>query len=167
MVIAGYSQEFFILFLGLLWLWWLIKRTETTWRIPAAITLGQLISYPISEWLQVIFQRFRPYVTAGFTPLTGAEAYISTSPDFSLPSNHAVATAVFLYVFYRYGNRHSIYLIGLLTVLVGGSRVVVGVHYPIDIISGWILGGGTAVLACQIEIFVRNRFKHSGYLPFG
>ncbi len=150
--VADYSQEGFVIFLAVLWAVWLFQRTRDSWQLPAVITLGQLISYPLSELLQQLFQRLRPYAAGGFNPLTGASPYISTAPDFSLPSNHAVATAVFVYVFFRCGKSNWGWVIAVITVLVGLSRVAVGVHYPLDIISGWLVGAACAVLAYYLEL---------------
>ena len=162
--IAQYSQEGFGLLLVGLWLWWFYKRNRKTWQPPAIITIGQLISYPLSEILQNIFQRLRPYHAANYIPLTGAEPYVSPSEDFSLPSNHAVATAVFAYVFYRYGNQYSKWLLITFTVLVGLSRVFVGVHYPLDIVTGWFVGGACGVLAAYLEKKIYPRL--TSILPF-
>ncbi len=163
-MIARYSQEAFAFLLAVLWLRWLYVRNHETWKIPAVVTLGQLISYPASELLQNIFQRLRPYHTAEFTPLTGAEPYVSPSEDYSLPSNHAVATAVFAYVFYRYGNQYTKWIVILLTVLVGISRVIVGVHYPLDIVTGWFVGGACGILAAYLEEKLYPRL--TSILPF-
>lgn len=44
---------------------------------------------------------------------------------------------------------------GIITLLVGGSRVVLGVHYPTDVLAGWI-GGIVWALACSL---VANRMQ--------
>ena len=81
---------------------------------------------------------------------------------FSFPSSHAVnsmAAALFFGLLYRR------WLWGLVTasVIVSYSRVYLGVHYPFDVLGGWILGGSVALIAIwlyhkQVQPFM-NRWR--------
>lgn len=65
--------------------------------------------------------------------------------DFSFPSNHATnsaGVATILLIFFP----HLKLIFIPLVFLIGWSRVYVGVHFPSDIIAGWILGVTLAVL---------------------
>lgn len=89
--------------------------------------------------MKEIFERPRPELVPVF--------YEATNPSF--PSGHAtVAAVVYLTLailiarFVKHG-RLRLYVMGvafLLVVLVGWTRVALGVHYPTDVLAGWALG---------------------------
>lgn len=109
----------------------------------------------ISTVLKMLFDRPRP-------DLTGA-AQVFTA---SFPSGHATVSAV---VFLTIGamlaesspeRRLKLFYIGVaiaLTVLVGLSRIYLGVHYPTDVLAGWSLGAAWALLCTTTAHFVRER----------
>ncbi|MGI8943513.1 MAG: phosphatase PAP2 family protein [Qipengyuania sp.] len=77
----------------------------------------------------------------------------------SFPSGHSFNAAV-VYIamaiaFAALSRRHSVryVLIGsamVLSALVAGSRVVLGVHFPSDVVAGWLGGAGWAFLAAAL-----------------
>lgn len=133
-VIAGYSQLFFLLLFVGLWSWAGALRTRKSLRLSLTITGGLLPGVLVNELLKLIFARPRPFAAGDFAPL------VDHAPDFALPSNHAMATAVFTYAFCRLTNRYLGGAIACLTLLVGFSRVATGLHYPVDILAGWLVG---------------------------
>lgn len=88
----------------------------------------------------------------------------ATSPSF--PSGHSTAAAAIyltlgaLLARFQTRRRLRAFFIGLavvLTVLVGLSRVYLGVHWPSDVVAGWTLGGGWAVACWLLATWLRRR----------
>ncbi|MBK1816990.1 phosphatase PAP2 family protein [Luteolibacter yonseiensis] len=112
--------------------------------IAVAVTSGVLIS----NLLKSCFDRPRPDLVPHDMLVTSA----------SFPSGHAMMSAV---VYLTLGTIVAsmqrklavrLYLIGLaisISVLVGASRVYLGVHWPTDILAGWSLGGAWA-MSCRL-----------------
>ncbi len=47
----------------------------------------------------------------------------------------------------------------VLTMLVGLSRIYLGVHWPSDVVAGWALGAGWAALAWLVMLWLQDRGK--------
>lgn len=127
-------------------------------RGKAVLILGSVISGTIvSTVLKYLFDRPRP-------DLTGvAEVFTS-----SFPSGHALVSAVtfltigaILAAATKIHRLRIFYVVTaiLLTLIVGSSRVYLGVHYPTDVIAGWSLGAAWALGAFIVARLLRHRNK--------
>lgn len=86
-----------------------------------------------------LFRRRRPPAA-----LEGFEAVIRASDRFSLPSGHT--SAAFLFVTFLCLGLHWIFLpLYAWALAVGASRVILGVHFPTDIVLGALLGSSIAI----------------------
>ncbi len=99
------------------------------------------VSNGVSELLKLWVQRPRPCQT-----LEAVRVLVGCSGrSFSFPSSHATnisAQALLFAYFYR----PPIAPLLLIAALVGYSRVYVGVHYPTDVLAGFLVGLGCATL---------------------
>ena len=105
--------------------------------------------------LKNLVARTRPYdVIPGLTSLVGA------MKDYSFPSGHTGSSFAAAVVMLRMlPKRYGIPAV-VLAVLIGLSRLYVGVHYPTDVLAGAMIGSGIAVMvsmfAEKINIGDRN-----------
>lgn len=120
--------------------------------IPVIFASDQLSA----QVLKPIFERTRPCVA-----LEGVRTLTGMKTSFSFPSAHAtniVATATFFTAFYPRGK----WAYFTLAFLVSYSRIYVGVHYPLDVLAGGLLGALCAlgvIYAYKGTIALANRFS--------
>lgn len=113
------------------------------------ILLGIPISILLIQVVHIFIIEPRPFVTYHFLPL--ADNYT----NLSFPSRHATLMAVIAFAYLHYRSKWSTFFL-ILMLLVGISRIYVGVHYPIDIFGGFIVGIISLILAKQIIYFLRK-----------
>lgn len=96
--------------------------------------------------LKNIFVRRRPYFDHGgiecLKPVeSGADLYDINAQGFSFPSGHSSNAATVYGSIARFSKKRLIaFLAVAVTLLVGISRFCLGVHYPTDVLCGWLLG---------------------------
>jgi undecaprenyl-diphosphatase len=84
----------------------------------------------------------------------------------SFPSSHAMLSAttyltlgaLLMRVQRRW--QEKAYVLGLavlITLLVGASRVYLGVHWPTDVLGGWCVGAGWALLCWLVAVELQRR----------
>ncbi|OGE20342.1 hypothetical protein A3A14_02205 [Candidatus Daviesbacteria bacterium RIFCSPLOWO2_01_FULL_43_38] len=110
--------------------------------IPFAAIFTKIIPLIISEP--------RPFTTFPIVPLIDRPA----TPSF--PSLHATwtASAAFGLIFYK--TRFALLLL-IFMLWVGLSRIFVGVHYPLDVLGGFLVGFLAVFLAWQTKNFIGRR----------
>jgi len=108
------------------------------------MALAGLAGSIIYKWLKGKTLRPRPYELNHNIWLTGAPL-----DKFSFPSGHTLHAVVFSMVAISYYPSLSVVLVPF-TALIGLSRLVLGLHYPSDVIAGGLLGALIAALSMQI-----------------
>jgi undecaprenyl-diphosphatase len=125
------------------------------YRPALFVALGVGGAALVNVILKLIFERARPDLWE--------QLVIETS--FSFPSGHAMASAalafcvVILFWHTKYRLIASI-LAGLYMVIIGFSRLYLGVHYPTDVLAGWIVSGAWVVLVTTLFFGLPRRVKN-------
>lgn len=129
-----------------IWLW---MQRQWNWVVILAICF--IGSGLLNLVLKALFVRPRPTL---FTPLVVVSGY-------SFPSGHSVAgitmygvIALFLWQQRRFGWAISAAIWGL---LIGLSRVYLGVHYPSDVVAAWMAGALWIYVTYMTVRWVQNR----------
>lgn len=124
-------------------------RYRTALFVAATAASGEVLSYLLKH----LFNRARPSVLP--------DAHLTTP---SFPSGHAMESAIMYLtlgaVLMRVATRRvtKVYCLGLgvfLTGIIGVSRVYLGVHYPTDVVAGWMIG----FLWASVCWFVAQHFE--------
>lgn len=130
------------------------RRGHAAMMVLGSVASGTLVS----QLLKVGFARPRPDLVPHATEVFTA----------SFPSGHAMMSAV---VYLTLGTllartesrrRVKSYVMAVaavLTLLVGLSRIYLGVHWPSDVVAGWALGAGWAALAWLVMLWLQARGK--------
>jgi undecaprenyl-diphosphatase len=131
----------------------LMRRRYRMLGLLGAATVGGLLA---SLLLKNLFARPRP-------EFASAATHVVTS---SFPSGHSMLSAV---VYLTLGAllartstrlRYKLYFVTvalLITILVGLSRIYLGVHYPTDVLAGWSFGLIWALLCWLVARFLQRR----------
>ncbi len=100
----------------------------------------------VSDVIKHAYFSLRPFASLDEKVLEVLHALFRYGGTESFPSGHTVffaALGVSLFFYHR--KVGTLYMIGALTI--GISRVAAGVHWPLDVLSGYILGAACALLA--------------------
>ena len=126
------------------------------WRRALFVTVASLGGWFLNGTLKEVFQRARPDVVP----------HLREAMSLSFPSGHAMTSAAVYLTLgalsmhiakRRVTKLYCMAMAMLITGLVGASRVYLGVHYPTDVLAGWLLVLSRALLFWMIERSLERR----------
>jgi len=146
-----FFAQYFEYFLWLCLFIFLVINVKKHWRVVImAITTAVISRFVIAEIIRWIWFRPRPFVALNFIPL------INQSPaEAAFPSAHASFYFALSTIIYLYNKKLGIFFLTS-TFLITVARVFVGVHWPLDIVAGAIIG---IILGLVINNFSKKYFN--------
>lgn len=134
----------------------LIKKTRISIGIP--LSLAAAFSTTFYHYAKIFYGRPRPSV----------DLHLIAQGGLSFPSGHAMTGLVFygFIIFFvckkekkNRVDKTLFFGLAILIFLIGFSRVYLGVHYPTDVLAGWLMGTSILLLAITLLEFYRTRIS--------
>jgi len=138
------TERFYLLFLPLIF--WCVDS-----GLGARLAILVLFSSYLNLELKDLFQQPRPFDINPSVQLSDVEGY-------GLPSGHAQTSTV-LWASIAIRVHKTWFLVAAigLVVLIGFSRIYLGVHFPTDVMAGWLIGGALLGLYIALEPRISRR----------
>ena len=143
----------------------LIIYRYRSWKEVLAILLAFALAVGLSDFicsgiLKPMVERLRPTHEPSLAPfLHTVNGYKGGIYGFC--SSHAANTlACALLFIFVYKNKITTSILIVWVAINSYSRMYLGVHYPTDIMAGWIIGGVTASLAYALLRFLQKQRMH-------
>lgn len=124
------------------------------------VLFAAIFAWGIADFAKYYFASDRPFVV-----LADVTALMDNHFNAAFPSGHTAFTAA-LAVAVTYFHRKTGAVLIVLSLLIGISRIIAGVHWPIDILGGFFLGTTISVtLLIAYEKYVESR-RLFGWVPW-
>ena len=130
------------------------RRYRTSLFIAAAAISGSILA----AWLKTFVGRARPTIVP----------HLVDVQNLSFPSGHATNSAIIYLIIglvlarSLQGRRVRAYVRGLaiaMTIILGITRVYLGVHFPTDVLAGWLIGSAWATLCWTVALRLERRHR--------
>jgi len=151
--IAQWAVPLLVLLVAMQW-WRRAPDRRADRHVLVAAGLSFLLALGINQLILLAMHRVRPY-DAGVTHLI-----VARSQDWSFPSDHATATMAIAAAFLLHAARRRGLAFLAAALIVGASRVFVGIHYASDVVGGFGTGviGAILVALCYRRDTRLDRF---------
>jgi membrane-associated phospholipid phosphatase len=155
------DQTAYIIFAVSLFIFFYLRYRSLIFPLQTSMVL--LIAGGLNRWLKGLIDRPRPEAQ-----------HLVEAGSLSFPSGHAMSSIAFfgflIYLVWRLISTLWVrwllsLLLALLILLIGFSRVYLGVHYPSDILAGYAAGGACLAVFISIFTYVRYRYARKGKEP--
>jgi len=143
------AKYFIFVIFGAVLGWWIsLHKTKSSsswpiegkkkWLIFGHLFLAAIFSFLLNQLAALIRFRERPFLQSGTRQL------VNPLSEKSFPSDHAAVSFALAVAVFIHNKSLGLFLL-LLSILIGLARIYTGVHYPLDILGGAIVGIFTAI----------------------
>ena len=143
------TEEFYLLILP--FLYWCVDM-----RLGLRVGVILSVSNSVNTFFKLLFHEPRPYWVSDKVRVINGEG------SYGMPSGHAQnGIPVWGMIASSWGKAWRQGLMAIIIFLIGFSRIVLGVHFPTDVLAGWLIGGVVlwAFLRCEVPVMTWfNRF---------
>ncbi|MEK7572262.1 MAG: phosphatase PAP2 family protein [Patescibacteria group bacterium] len=112
---------------------------RTRWKEIVLVFFSGIFAWCIAQVLKILFHTSRPFTE-----------FLQVNPlflenDYAFPSGHATFYMALAFALF-FSHKKIGYIFMFIALLIGVARIIAGVHFPIDILGGFILGALIAYL---------------------
>ena len=133
----------------------IIFKNRTVKRIALLCLFSLLLADGIALLLKALILEPRP-----FAVLNNVHLLVVEDDPSSFPSGHTTSTfAVLSVLVFKFRHEFWSVVLILFGIVIGFSRIYVGVHYPLDVLAGCIIGVLSAYFTYRYEDKIRSFFN--------
>ena len=119
---------------------------RSMWKEVVIVSITPVLARFMALQLKDFFHTARP-----FDLLSGISSVFSET-GYAFPSGHATTFAALAFAIFFFHKKVG-YIFMFFALLIGLARIIAGVHFPIDILGGFILGG---IVSSLVAYFGKN-----------
>ncbi len=141
----------FVIFITDWLIWWMFFGVLLLFLFKK-ITFKQflkIIFYPFILWGISRIIKYFYFSPRPFVELDNVKSLIIHGTNDSMPSGHTVLSSALAMITYIYNKNIGILFV-IFAILIGLSRIIVGVHWPLDVLAGLLLGIGGIIIFNKI-----------------
>lgn len=124
-------------------IYWFTRSKKNRLMVISSL-LSVVIAEVVGKTVSLFHFNYQPFVS-----LSGVNQLIEKDIGNSFPSDHTIIFFTVCFTFFFFKKKYKYLWIGL-ALLVGLSRIWVGVHYPADVLTGAITGIAAAYLCYKL-----------------
>lgn len=149
------AKYLYLIVIIISFIWFLIQPKLRKKEILIIICICLPLVFVISKAAGSLYYNPRPFVLGHFEPLIPHKA------DNGFPSHHALLVSVISTVIFVFSRRAG-FVLWILALFVGFSRVYAGVHHMIDIVGSMII----SIISVTLVYFFVKHLKNMGTVLF-